>query len=217
MDNNGILPADWIYLLNGLVTTIWISALTFVVGLLIAIFHTNVRLFQSLGMLRVPMTIYVETIRSTPLLVQLLLVFFGLPLIGLDLSPATTAVLVLSLYSGAYLSGIIWGAVESVPKTQWEVSISLGLKRRHILGLFIFPQALRVVLPSATGFAVTLIKGSTLVSVIGFVDLARAAGQINEVTFQPSIIYGAVTLGYFAVCFPLSVLSQRLEGKVRAR
>ena len=71
--------------------------------------------------------------------------------------------------------------------------------------------------PAATGFAVTLIKGSSLVTVIGFADLTHVGKQINELTFQPFIVYGAVVLGYFALCFPLSIVSQRLEGKVRAR
>jgi polar amino acid transport system permease protein len=121
------------------------------------------------------------------------------------------------VYSAAYLSGIVWGAVESVPKVQWEASLSLGLTRRHLLARFIYPQALRVALPAATGFAVTLIKGSSLVTVIGFADLTHVGKQINELTFQPFIVYGVVVLGYFALCFPLSIVSQRLEGKVRAR
>jgi polar amino acid transport system permease protein len=217
MDFTRILAADWQALFHGLLTTLWLSGLTLALGSVLAMAHVNVRLFASLSFLRLPMQLVVEVVRSTPLLVQLLLVYFGLPLIGISIASTPTAIFVLTVYSAAYLSGIVWGAVESVPKVQWEACLSLGLTRRHLLARFIYPQALRVALPAATGFAVTLIKGSSLVTVIGFADLTHVGKQINELTFQPFIVYGAVVLGYFALCFPLSIVSQRLEGKVRAR
>jgi len=161
---------------------------------------------------------YIEVFRTTPLLVQLILVFFGLPLIvGRNVSAVSAAVVTLSLYAGAFLSEIVWSGVASVPRTQWEAGLSMGIRRRHLMRHVVVPQAVRVFVPAAVGFAVVLVKNSALVSVIGFTDLTKAGRQVIEVTFQPFLIWSVVALTYFLACFPLSRLGQSLEQKVRAR
>lgn len=213
-----ITAKDWELIGRGALTTLVLVLGTYSMGLVLASFGAATRTFHALRFIRPIFRGYIEIFRSTPLLVQLILVFFGLPLlVGTNVSAATAAVVTMSLYAGAYLSEIVWGGLSSVPRTQWEAGLSMGLKRRHLLRFFIVPQAIRVILPAAVGFAVVLVKNSALVSVLGFVDLTRAGRQAIEVTFEPFIIWLAVAAIYFVLCYPLSVFGQRLELKVRAR
>ncbi len=213
-----ILLADWLLLLRGTRTTLVLVTTTFATGLLIALINSVIRTFRALRPLRPFFRAYIETFRSTPLLVQLILLFFGLPIItGTNVSAGFAAFVTLSLYSGAYLSEIVWGGVASVPRTQWEAALAMGLKRRHVLGWCIGPQAVRVTVPALVGFAVVLVKNSALVSVLGYTDLTRAGRQTIEVTFEPFIIWFSVAAIYFAICYPVSKYGQRLEKKVRAR
>lgn len=213
-----ITTRDWVLIGQGALITIVLVLSTYTLGLVIASLSSATRVFRVLRFLRPVFRGYIEFFRSTPLLVQLILMFFGLPLLlGTNVSAATAAVVTLSLYAGAYLSEIVWGGLASVPRVQWEAGLSMGLKRRHLLRFFVVPQAVRVILPAAVGFAVVLVKNSALVSVIGFVDLTRAGRQAIEVTFEPFIIWMAVASIYFVLCYPLSKYGQRLELKVRAR
>lgn len=213
-----ITSRDWELIAQGALTTLVLVLSTFTIGLALASLSATARIFRVCRFVRPLLRGYIEVFRSTPLLVQLILVFFGLPLlVGTNVSAGTAAVVTMSLYAGAYLSEIVWGGLSSVPRTQWEAGLSMGLKRRDLLRHFIVPQAVRVILPAAVGFAVILVKNSALVSVLGFVDLTRAGRQAIEVTFQPFIIWMAVAALYFLMCYPLSVFGQRLETKVRAR
>jgi polar amino acid transport system permease protein len=156
-----------------------------------------------------------QLLQGTPLLMQLFLAYFGLGLLGIDVPAWLAAGMALTLYTSAYLSEIWHGCVSAVPKGQWEaadsLALSFGEKLRHVVG----PQALRIAVPPTVGFLVQVIKGTALASVIGFIELTKAGTMITNATFQPFITYACVALMYFALCWPVSAWSRRLERKLR--
>jgi len=144
-------------------------------------------------------------------LMVLFLAYYGLSLAGFELPPLLAASVSLGIYVSAYLAEIWRGAIEAVPFQQWEASASLALSRPQQYRYIIIPQALRLSLPPTVGFLVQLVKNTSIVSVVGFVELSRAGQLVNNATFQPFKIFGVVALVYFLICFPLSRLSRRLE------
>jgi polar amino acid transport system permease protein len=156
---------------------------------------------------------YVQIFQGTPLLMQLFLVYFGLALLGMDTSPLVSAAICLTLYASAYLTEIWRGCVNAIPKGQWEASTSLALSYPQQMRYVILPQALRVAIAPTVGFLVQIIKGTALASVIGFVELTKAGQMISNATYQPFLAYTFVGLLYFALCYPLSWWSQRLENR----
>ena len=157
---------------------------------------------------------YIQLIQGTPLLGQLFVVYFGLGVFGVDISPWLAAVLAFSLYSSAFLGEIWRGCVQAIAKTQWEASASLGLGFFQQLRYIVIPQALRISIPPTIGFFVHLVKNTSLASIIGFVELTRAGQIINAATFKPMIVYCVVAACYFVICFSLSQLSLRLEKRL---
>jgi len=154
---------------------------------------------------------YVQLFQGTPLLMQLFLAYFGLGLFGIKVSAWVAAGLALTLYSSAFLTEIWRGCINAVPRGQWEASASLALSLPEQLRWVIGPQALRIAVPPTAGFMVQLIKGTALASVIGFVELTRTGSMIANATFRPFLVYSLVALMYFALCWPLSAWSRRLE------
>lgn len=121
----------------------------------------------------------------------------------------------LTLYASAFLCEIWRGCFMAIPRGQWEaadsLALSLGEKLRHVIG----PQALRLAIAPTVGFAVQILKGTALASVIGFVELTKAGSMITNATFRPFTVYACVALMYFALCFPLSWWSRVLERKLQ--
>ena len=157
---------------------------------------------------------YVQVFQGTPLLMQLFLAYFGMALLGLNVSPWTAAAVALTLYTSAFLAEIWRGCVNAIPKGQWEASASLALtlgeQLRHVIG----PQALRIAIAPTVGFLVQVIKGTALASVIGFVELTKAGTMITNATFRPFTVYACVALLYFILCYPVSAWSRSLERKL---
>ena len=161
---------------------------------------------------------YIALFQGTPLLLQLFVVFFGLPLIGLQIEPWLAASFGLTVYASAYLAEIWRGGVEAVPEGQWEAAAALGLPFFARLRLVILPQALRATLPPAVGFLVQLVKATAVTSIIGFTEMMKTANAINNATFEPFTVYSVVALIYFAICFPLTTYGRWLEaGPSRSR
>ena len=162
--------------------------------------------------------LYIGFFQGTPLLMQLFLVFFGISIVtNINLSPWMSATLALTAFTSAFLADIWRGSIESIPKGQWEASASVGLTYWKQLFLVILPQATRVSLPPTVGFLVQVIKGTSLASVIGFIELTRSAQSISNVTFQPLLVYSFAALIYFGLCFPLSWWSRRMEQQLSLR
>jgi polar amino acid transport system permease protein len=160
---------------------------------------------------RTAVKLYVELFQSTPLLMQLFLVYFGLPKLGIEVSAWLAAAVCLTLYSSAFLTDIWRGCVEAIPRGQWDGSASLGLHYLAQLRLVILPQATRMAIPPTVGFLVQLVKSTALASIVGYHELTKTAQILTNATFQPFVIFGLVALIYFAICYPLTWWSRGLE------
>lgn len=159
--------------------------------------------------------IYIEFFEGTPLLLQLFLAFFGISVVfGVNLSPLAAATLALTAFTSSFLADIWRGAVEALPKGQWEASSALGFGYFKKLRYIILPQAVKRSIAPTVGFLVQVIKGTSLASVIGFTELSRAASQINNVTLQALLVFAIAGAIYFLLCYPLSVWSQRVEQRL---
>lgn len=158
--------------------------------------------------------VYAELIRSTPLLVQILLLFYGVAnAVGLQ-NRFLAGVVILSLFAGAYISEIIRAGIEGIPQTQLESARSLGFTPFQTYRYVILPQAVRQILPPMTGQFISLIKDSSLLSIIGVQELTQSAQEINSYTYSTLESYLPLALGYLMLTFPLSLLAHRLEKRM---
>jgi ABC-type amino acid transport system permease subunit len=156
-------------------------------------------------------TIYVEAFRGTPLLVQIFLVYSGLPSLGIFLDPLSAGLIALSMNTAAYQAEIFRGGVQSIPKGQMEAARSMGLTYNQSMLKVIIPQALRNSLPSYTNEFITMIKDSSLVYSIGVVELILAARNVIGITFQPFVVLIFIALLYFLVTFSTSRIMRYVE------
>jgi polar amino acid transport system permease protein len=206
-------PGDLTFLLLATRWTILLSAYAALggalVGLVIALLRTSgsaaARWF-AIG--------YIRLFQGTPLLLQLFLVFFGGDMLGMPLGPWLSAILGFSLNAGAFLGEIWRGAIQAVPNGQIEAAKALGLHYVPMMLRVVLPQALRIAIPPTVGFLVNLIKSTSLAAIIGFVELTRAGQMVNNATFSPFLIFGLVAAIYFALCWPLTLTSRRLERRL---
>ena len=180
-----------------------------VIGLLLALMRTS-----KWRVLRYLAICYFRVIQGTPLLMQLFLVYFGSALIGLDVGALLSVGLALSINAGAFLGEIWASSIDAVGKGQSEAARVLGLRYGTTMWRIVMPQALRIATPPTVGFLVQMVKGTAMASFVGFVELTRAGQMINNATFQPFLIFGGVSLLYFSICWPLSLLSSRLEQRL---
>jgi polar amino acid transport system permease protein len=166
--------------------------------------------------LRKSAEIYIGLFQGTPLLMQLFLVFFGLPLIGMRIEPWSAAVVGLTLCASAFLAEIWRGGVEAIPLGQWDAAKSVGLHYVEEMRLVILPQAFVITRAPMVGFLVQLVKMTAVTSIIGFEELMRASNAINNATFEPFTVYGLVAFIYFAMCFPLTRYARHLQLRMRS-
>ena len=199
-----------LFLLQGTLWTVVLSLLALGGGGLVGFLVALGRVAPNRG-LRFATAGYVQLIQGTPLLVIMFLTYFGLPAIGFRVSPLAAAAASLTVYVSAYLGEIWRGAIESVPRPQWEAAEGLALSRTQRMFMVILPQAIRIATPPSVGFFVQIIKNTSLASVVGFVELARSGQIINNSLFEPFLIYSIIAVVYFALCYPISRLSRRLE------
>ena len=202
------------FLFDGLLWTVGLSLLAFVGGGLLGFL---VALGTSYGprWLRLAVSLYVKLIQGTPLLVLLPLAYFGLPSLGLNVPPLGAAALALSIYVSAYLGEIWRGCIESVPRTQAEAAECLALRWHQRVIHVILPQAVKIATPPTVGFMVQIVKNTSLASIVGFIELVRAGQLINNSIFQPFLVYLLIAILYFAICFPLSLWSRKLEQRLQ--
>ena len=203
----------WDILSNLLIATQWtivLSLIAFLCGGIVGLALLFMRTSQ-IAPLEWFTKIYIEFFQGTPLLMQLFLFFFGVALLGVEVSPWLAASLALTLWTSAFLTEIWRGCVEALPKGQWEAGETLGLSYVEQMRYIILPQAARIAIAPTVGFSVQVIKGTALASIIGFVDLTKAGTMLNNATFRPFLVYSLVALIYFALCFPLSWYAHRLE------
>jgi len=204
---------DILYLIAAMRWTLALTAIAFLGGGLVGLIIALLRVSPALP-LRWLGGLYVHVVQGTPLLAWLFVFFFGLSIVGVEVSPWIAAAAAYSIYAGAFLGEIWRGCLQAIPKTQWEAGASLGLSLAEQMRYIIVPQALRLAIPPTVGFLVQLIKNTSLAAVIGFIELTREGQLTTAVTFRPFTVYLIVAALYFALCFPLTQVSRRLERRL---
>ena len=190
--------------------TLPLTAISFSLGLLIAVLTAIVRI-ANIKILKQFSEFYIWIFRGTPLLVQLFIVYFGLPIVGVTLDVWSAAIITFSLNIGAYASEAVRAAVLSVPKGQWEAATALGMSYAQILRRIIAPQAARISLPPLSNIFISTLKDTSLAASITMVDMFMVAQRIAARTFDPLTLYVLAALFYLIVCTFLTFLQARLE------
>ncbi|PLT30822.1 amino acid ABC transporter permease [Peribacillus deserti] len=207
----GILSDSFFPILKaGLQFTIPLTLITFILGLILAFFTAVARLsgFKPLVLLT---RFYVWIFRGTPLLVQLFIIFYGLPSVGITLNPFPAAVIVFTLNKGAYSSEIIRAAIQSINKGQWEAAYSIGMTKSQAMKRIVLPQAIRVSLPPLGNSFISLVKDTSLAATITVTELFQKGQQIAAVTYEPLWLYIEVAFIYLIFSTVLSYLQDKLE------
>ncbi|KRB23297.1 amino acid ABC transporter permease [Mesorhizobium sp. Root172] len=204
---------DIVYLIEAARWTLLLALTATVGGGLLGIVVAVLRVipFKPLNWLAIA---WINLIQGTPLLGQLFVFFFGLPLIGLSVDAWTAAALSLSIYASAFFGEIWRGSLQSVSQRQWEAGAALGLTYAQRLGHVVLPQAIRISVAPTVGFLVQLVKNTSLTALIGFVELTRASQIISGATFAPLPVYLTAAAIYFVICFSLSQLARMLERRL---
>lgn len=199
------------FLLRASMWTVGLSVISFLIG---GSFGLIIALLRALGPRPVQLIVagYIQIVQATPLLIIVFIAFYGLSFAGLYFPPLLAAGISLSIYASAYLGDIWRGCIEAVPKAQWEASDALAFTMPQQLRYVVLPQAFRIALGPTVGFMVQIVKNTSVTALIGFVELTRAGQLLNNMTFQPFIVFITVAAIYFALCYPLSYLSEKLKG-----
>jgi len=201
------------FLLKATLLTLKISLISLLFGFLFGLVAALLKLSPN-GLLRLIGGFYVWIIRSTPLLVQLFLIYFGLPQLGIDLGPFMSGVLALALNTGAYNAETIRGGIISVPSGQLEAARSLGMGPALAMRRIVLPQAIRVAIPALGNNFVILIKDTSLVSTITLVELTLTAQRLIGSTYKPFEMYLMAALLYAILTTTTSVLLGKLETRI---
>jgi cystine transport system permease protein len=205
-----LIDSFWPLLKAGVAFTIPLALISFALGLIVALATALVRLSNW----KIPNLIarfYVWVIRGTPLLLQLYIIFYGLPSVGITLDPFIAAVIGFTLSVGAYNSEIFRAAIQSIPTGQWEAASSLGMTRAQALRRVILPQAARVSVPPLGNSFISLVKDTSLAATITYVEMFRAAQQITATTYEALLVYTEAGVIYLAFSSVLSALQNYLE------
>ncbi len=203
----------FLYFTKGLPVSIYLSLLGFVTAMFVGFIVGLIR-FLRVPVLRNLLQVYVEGMRGLPFLMILYFLFYVLPFFDIRLTAFQTAVLALTLHTGAYISEIVRGSLLAIPKTQHESAQSLALTIRQRLQYVIIPQAVSLSLPPLAGQIVLHIKDTSLVSIIALTELTRIGRIQMQTNGQPLLTYAILAVFYFALCYPVLKLSISLEGRI---
>ena len=201
-------------MLKGVAYTLLFAVGAMVGGLILGFLLAIARILPS-KLISTPAAVYVSLIRGTPLLVQIFVIYYGLPSIGIEFSATSAGILALSLNAGAYLSESIRGAIVGVSRGQWSASASLGLNYAQTLRYIVVPQAMRVAVPSMSNTLISLIKDTSLVSVITVTELMLATKEVIATSFRPLPLYIAAAGVYWVLSLCFEVVQRRLEKRLQ--
>ncbi|MFT5872373.1 MAG: cystine transport system permease protein [Clostridium sp.] len=210
----GIVKDSFVPLLiAGLKFTIPVAVVSFVLGSILAMATALARIskYKSLNLIS---GFYVWIIRGTPLLVQLFIIFYGLPAAGITMGAVTAAIIGFTLNVGAYNSEVIRAAILSIPKGQWEAASSIGMTHTQSLIRVILPQATRVSVPPLSNSFISLVKDTSLAASITFTEMFQIAQRIVAATYEPLVLYCEVAFIYLLFCTILSIIQQKTEKKL---
>jgi polar amino acid transport system permease protein len=200
------LKPYWGLIWQGLLVTLFYTVTTVVAGLAIGLFVGILRTTAP-RWITVPLRLYIEVFRCTPLLVQLIWVYYALPvLIGVDMSPAMACFVALSLYAGSFYAEIFRGGIEAVDTGQWEAGRAIG----------VLPQATQVMIPSFINQTIMQLKNTSLVSVVAVGDLLYQGTVITASSYKPLEVYTTIAVLYFVVLFPLTLVADQVELRMGA-
>ncbi|MCG8707835.1 amino acid ABC transporter permease [Brenneria sp. 4F2] len=199
-------------IVEGIGITLLVTLLAFIfaltLGVLVGVLRSNKGIIESI------LSLYVSFFRGTPLLIQLFIIYYGLPSIGVNMERYPAAIIALGLNSAAYISEIIRGGLKSVGKGQIDAAWMLGLNRVETTFFIVIPQALRVSLPALVNTFTLILKDSSLISVLSIMELTRVGQLIYTRTYKPLEVYVMVALIYYLLVMSVVVLSKRLENKM---
>ena len=212
---------DWSYLphyfpvlVKATLTTIELSVLALACGGLLGVSIALVRLLGG-RVINTGVSIAVDSVRTTPLLVQILIWYLGAAAIGHPVNPFLAAVIALSVNAGAFISEIVRGAVVAIPRGQREAAISVGLSTTYSVVGIEMPQALPAIIPALISFYIGLIKDTSLAYIVGLLELTRTGAFISNQEFRPLETYIAIACIYFVICFPVSRFGQYMDRRMR--
>ncbi|WP_037290835.1 amino acid ABC transporter permease [Saccharibacillus sacchari] len=208
-----VIDSLWPMIKAALQYTITLALISFVLGLILAVLVALVRVWK-IPVLNQIAIFYVWVIRGTPLLVQLFIIFFGLPSVGIEFDPFPAAVIAFTLNMGAYNSEIVRAAIQSISNGQWEAAYSLGMTRGQALWRVILPQAARVSVPPLSNSFISLVKDTSLAYTITVVELFQVAKQITATTYEPLLLYTEAAVIYLAICTILNALQSVMEKRL---
>ena len=208
-------PAEFWFILEAAKWTIALSLIAFVGGAILGLVIALARTSEN-GAARALSIGFIKVFQGTPLLLQLFLIFFGAPVIGLDINPWVAAGAALILNSSAFLGEIWRGCIQAVPRGQWEAAEALALSYPNRMRDVVLPQAMRIAMAPTVGYMVQIVKGTSLAAIIGFTEVTRAGQIINNATFQPLIVFSTVAAIYFVLCWPLSLIASHMERRQKA-
>ncbi|CAM4052986.1 amino acid ABC transporter permease [Saccharibacillus endophyticus] len=208
-----VIDSLWPMIKAALQYTITLALISFVLGLILAVLVALVRVWK-IPVLNQIAIFYVWVIRGTPLLVQLFIIFYGLPSIGIKFDPFPAAIIAFTLNMGAYNSEIVRAAIQSISKGQWEAAFSLGMTRVQALWRIILPQAARVSVPPLSNSFISLVKDTSLAYTVTVVELFQVSKQITATTYEPLLLYMEAAVIYLAICTILNALQNVMEKRL---
>jgi len=199
------------FFLQATAITLGISFLSLFVGSIIGFLFSLLRISRS-RVFSALAFVYAEVFRGTPLLVQLFLVYFGLPIVfHLEVSAFTTVAVSMTLYTAGYMTEIFRAAIQAVDRGQWDAAYSIGMTYPQALFKVVLPQAMRIAVPPTLGQFISILKDSSLASIIGFMELTKAGMAVRAATSNTLLAFAIVTCLYFMICYALSIASRRVE------
>ncbi|KDP89497.1 amino acid ABC transporter permease [Cupriavidus sp. SK-3] len=203
-----------LFILRGAGWTLLLSAMGFIGGALVGLPLALAR-GRGARLLRTITGAFVQLVQGVPLPVIMFVVYFGISVGGFDLPALVAAGIAMTAYSSAYLAEIWKGCIQAVPRTQWEAAECLALTPLQRVVHVILPQAARIAVAPTVSFLVQIVKNSSYAVVIGFFDLTYSARVVNNSTFEPFVVFSIAAVLYFAICYPLSMLSYKLERRFK--
>ncbi|MDO4696436.1 MAG: amino acid ABC transporter permease [Neisseria sp.] len=213
-----VVSAFWPMVQAGFLVSVPLAIASFAIGMVIAVCTALIRVMPQGGVfhafvLRL-VKIYISIIRGTPLLVQLCIVFYGLPALGITISEIPAAIIGFSLNIGAYASETIRAAIQSIPKGQWEAGFSIGMTYMQTFRRIIAPQAFRVSVPPLSNEFISLFKNTSLAAVVTVTELFRVAQQVANRAYDFLPVYIEAALVYWCFCWVLFMLQERIEKRL---
>jgi polar amino acid transport system permease protein len=208
--------AEALHVISGTGATILLTLIAFIGGGLFGLLTAIARTSGYRG-LSYAAEVYISLFQGIPPLMLLFLAFYGLPIAGLSINAWVAASVGFTLHASAFLGDIWRGGIQAIPRGQNEAALALSLGYWTRLRYILLPQALRITLAPTVGFAVQLVKGTSLAAMIGFIELTRSAQIVSSITYRPLLAFGLAGACYFVICFPLSRVSQWLERRYSNR